>query len=147
MFWTNLPPSLQLPTGADVLPLGSLAGIPDPAASRAVRVGGGGSMHLGPEPIQLDRPAFQRQGRPWYAKILSFCFIIFCFEIGVFLLVFPWLNIWEANMVATYSEWLQDVWGNPYFKGALSGLGLVNIYISLLEIVRLIRRSIDPPLQ
>lgn len=104
-------------------------------------------MHLGPEPVQLDHPAVQRRGRPWYLKILSFCFIVFCFEIGVFLLVFPWLNIWEMNMVATYAEWLQDIWGNPFFKGALSGLGLVNIYISLLEIVRLVRGSAGPPLQ
>jgi hypothetical protein len=109
--------------------------------------GGGGGMSLGPEPMQLDQAAFQRPGRPWYSKILSFCFIVFCFEIGVFLLVFPWLDLWEVNHVATYAEWLQDLWGNPFFKGALSGLGLVNIYISLLEIVRVVRRSMESPLQ
>lgn len=104
-------------------------------------------MPLGPEPVQLDRPAFERRRRPWYSKVLSFCFIVFCFEIGVFLLVFPWLKIWELNNVATYSEWLQDVWGNPFFKGALSGLGLVNIYISLSEIVRMVSRGVESPLQ
>ena len=82
----------------------------------------------------------ERTGRPWYSKLLSLCFIVFCFEIGVFLAVFPWLeNAWETNQAATFAPWLGDIWGNPFFRGALSGLGLVNIYISFLEILRLIR--------
>lgn len=82
----------------------------------------------------------ERAGRPWYSRLLSLCFIVFCFEIGVFLVVFPWLdNKWEANQVASFTPWLADIWGNPFFRGALSGLGLVNIYISFVEILRLIR--------
>jgi hypothetical protein len=82
----------------------------------------------------------ERTGRPWYSKLLSLCFIVFCFEIGVFLVVFPWLdNAWEANQVANFAPWLADIWGNPFFRGALSGLGLVNIYISFLELLRLLR--------
>lgn len=76
---------------------------------------------------------------PWYRKVLGLCFVMFCFEVGVFLVVFPWLDFWDTNNLATYSAWLADVWGNPYFRGALSGLGLANIYISFLEILRLIR--------
>lgn len=77
--------------------------------------------------------------RPWYSKLLGLCFVIFCFEIGVFLVVFPWLDFWDTNSLATYSQALADTWGNPYFRGALSGLGLVNIYISFLEIIRLVK--------
>jgi hypothetical protein len=96
-------------------------------------------MSLGPEPVEVEATALIPRARPWYAKILSFCFVIFCFEIGVFLLVFPWLEYWQNNIAATYASWLEDMWGNPYFRGALSGLGLVNIYISFLEALRLIR--------
>ena len=82
----------------------------------------------------------ERRTRPWYTKLLSLCFVIFCFEIGLFLVVFPWLdNAWEVNRVANFAPWLADVWGSPFFRGALSGLGLLNIYISFLEILRLIR--------
>jgi hypothetical protein len=80
-----------------------------------------------------------RRTRPWYSKILALCLVVFCFEIGVFLLVFPWLELWETNRAATYAAWLADIWGNPFFRGALSGLGALNIYIALLEAVRLIR--------
>lgn len=83
----------------------------------------------------------ERRGRPWYSKLIGLCFVVFCFEIGVFLVVFPWLDVWELNHVASFAPWLADLWGNPYFRGALSGLGLVNIYISFLEILRLVRGS------
>ncbi len=81
------------------------------------------------------------RGRPWYSKLFRLCFIIFCFEIGVFLVVFPWMEVWEANHVAAYASWLADLWGSPFFRGALSGLGFINIYISFVEILRLIRGS------
>ena len=87
----------------------------------------------------MSVPAMPRP-RPWYSKLLSLCFIVFCFEIGVFLVVFPWLdNTWETNQVASLAPWLADIWGNPFFRGALSGLGLVNVYISVAEVLRMIR--------
>jgi hypothetical protein len=88
-------------------------------------------------------PASTPRARPWYSKILGLCFVIFCFEIGVFLVVFPWLDLWETNALALYAPWLADVWGSPYLRGALSGLGLVNIYISFLEILRLVRGQFE----
>lgn len=91
-------------------------------------------------PIPISSEAVERRGgSSWYAKILGFCFVIFCFEIGVFLLVFPWLRMWDTNQLASYWPWLRDVWTSPFFRGALSGLGLVNIYISLLEMLKLLR--------
>ena len=89
--------------------------------------------------MPIAAPAIERRGRPWYNKVLRFCFVVFCFEIGAFLIVFPWLDVWQNNRLPAYAWWLEDLWGNPYFRGALSGLGLVNIYISMSEIVRLIR--------
>ena len=81
--------------------------------------------------------------RPWYSKILSLCLVVFCFEIGVFLIVFPWLDAWESNRAATYAPGLGDVWGSPFFRGALSGLGLVNIYIACAEGMRLLRGMVS----
>jgi hypothetical protein len=36
------------------------------------------------------------------------------------------------------------MWVSPYFRGAISGLGVVNIYISLLEVVSMRRRRVEP---
>lgn len=96
------------------------------------------------DPQSLGTPTDRTLARgTWYSKVLRLCFVIFCFEIGVFLVVFPWLNLWDTNSLSTYTSWLADIWGNPYFRGALSGLGLANIYISFLEILRLIRGQVE----
>ncbi|MBI4907404.1 MAG: hypothetical protein HY820_27510 [Acidobacteria bacterium] len=75
----------------------------------------------------------------WYHKAGAVLFAIFCFELGVFLLVFPWLDFWEQNFFATWKPEVQQVWMNAYFRGLVSGLGLVNIFVSFIEIVRLRR--------
>jgi hypothetical protein len=75
----------------------------------------------------------------WTAKLAALLFILFSFEIGVFLLVFPWLEPWQNNWMAEVAPWLRGVWENPFFRGALSGLGFVNICIALLEAFRLRR--------
>ncbi len=77
----------------------------------------------------------------WHAKLLSVCFALFCFEVGVFLLVFPWLDSWGLNYLSTVSPTLESIWLDPFFRGAVSGLGLVNIYIAFLAVFRLLRVS------
>ena len=52
------------------------------------------------------------------------------------MLVFPWLDPWQNNWVADLLPGLARLWGNPFFRGALSGLGFVNIYIALVEAFR-----------
>lgn len=83
-------------------------------------------------------PVIARSPTHWYKKLGALLFVIFCFELGVFLLVFPWLDPWDNNWVADLS-WLANVWDSAYFRGALSGLGLLNIYISCVEVFRLRR--------
>jgi hypothetical protein len=80
----------------------------------------------------------------WYHKLGIILFVIVCFEVGVFLLIFPWTQQWDANSVANVLPWLRDYWTSSYFRGAWSGLGVLNIYISIGELLRL-RRSGRPP--
>ena len=79
----------------------------------------------------------------WVHKLGIFLFIIVCFEVGAFLTVFPWTPQWDSNSVANLFPLLRDLWTNSYFRGALSGLGLLNIYISLGEVARLRRPRAD----
>jgi len=79
----------------------------------------------------------------WFHKLASLLFIIVCFEVGVFLLVFPWMDYWSNNSIASLAPWVREFWESTYFRGALSGLGLVNIYISLGEVFRLRRPRTD----
>ncbi|HEX2727313.1 MAG TPA: hypothetical protein VHN20_15945 [Beijerinckiaceae bacterium] len=69
---------------------------------------------------------------PWYQKLATLIALIFCFEVGVFLAVFPWITDWRMNYLAVL-----PFWHSPYLRGAISGVGLLNIYIALAEAVRL----------
>ena len=85
-----------------------------------------------------------RRRRPWYWKLFGLIFVLICFEVGVLLLVFPWMQIWDHNFLISQLPWLSAIWTSPFFRGAVSGLGLVNIYISFLEVLSLVRTSAPP---
>ncbi len=84
----------------------------------------------------------------WFHKVSAVLFIIFCLEVGLFLVIYPWTDGsggWDQNWFATVllmkvPRWNQ-YWQNLYFRGAVSGLGLVDLYISVGEILRLRRFS------
>lgn len=76
----------------------------------------------------------------WSRKLGIVLIVIFCFELGTVLVVFPWLDPWSNNWVADFAPWLSHVWDNGFFRGGVSGLGLLNIFISISEAGRL-RRS------
>lgn len=73
------------------------------------------------------------------SKLLGLLLVIICFEIGVFLIAFPWMDAWGTSSIPAWSPALLDLWENNYFRGALSGLGIVNVWISFLEMLRLLR--------
>jgi hypothetical protein len=83
-------------------------------------------------PAGITPPADTRFVR-WHRRILGLCLVIFAFELGFFLLVFPWLKNWDLNLLPLRSRFLSSVWLNPYFRGALSGVGLLNIYVAVAE--------------
>jgi hypothetical protein len=111
------------------------------------------------EPPQLgacsEEPAGHSQGRArqsWVQRLSSVLFIVFCFEVGLFLLVYPWTESWSRN----YFSWLpgrhlepawRQAWNNTYVRGAVSGLGAANLWIALGEVFRLFssrHRETDP---
>ena len=77
----------------------------------------------------------------WYHKMAAILSAIFCFEVGVFLVVFPWMDYWPSNYFAGLSPWWFRIWSSNYFRGGLSGLGLLNIYIAFVQVFRLRRFS------
>jgi hypothetical protein len=85
-----------------------------------------------PEASSEIGPAYR-----WYHKFGAVLFATFCLEIGFFLLVFPWTG-WADDFAAFKPEW-RRYWANLYVRGAISGLGIVNLYISFMEIFRLRR--------
>jgi hypothetical protein len=82
-----------------------------------------------------------KRARTWQSRLLGVCFAIFTLEVGLFLVIFPWMDdTWDLNYFNSVMPALQNVWDDPYFRGALTGLGFVNIYIACQEVIRVLRR-------
>lgn len=91
--------------------------------------------------MNAPSPALPAPSKPsgsmrWPRRILGFCLVVFAFELGLFLLIFPWLKAWGMNWIPVHSRQFAPFWMSAYFRGAVSGLGLLNIYVSLAEAVR-----------
>ena len=79
------------------------------------------------------------QKRSTTSKLLGLLVVVVCFEVGVFLVVFPWMDAWGRSTIPVFSPDMIELWESNYFRGALSGLGLINIWISFQEMLRLLR--------
>jgi len=69
-------------------------------------------------------------------RLLAVAFILFCFEIGLFLVFVPWSALWENNVLLTYSMLLRGLLLNNFVRGAVSGLGVVDVVLGLSELGR-----------
>jgi hypothetical protein len=73
-------------------------------------------------------------------------FIAFFFEIGFALLVVPWSGFWDRNYFAEALPPIHAFITNNFVRGAVSGLGLINIVAGLGEIIAvLIARNLEHP--
>jgi hypothetical protein len=92
------------------------------------------SSHETAGTIPIERPVYR-----WYHKLSAAVLIALCIEIGLFLLVFPWTGYWVNNYFSSFLPEWRRYWMNLYFRGAVSGLGVANLFLALGEIFRLRR--------
>lgn len=59
----------------------------------------------------------------------------------------PWSAFWERNYFGQVSPGLREFITNNYLRGAITGLGLVNLWIALVELADLVggRLARTPP--
>ena len=58
----------------------------------------------------------------------------FFFEAGLVLLIVPWSIYWERNYFVQFLPVLEPFLNSDYVRGAVSGLGLVNLLAGFVEI-------------
>lgn len=85
-------------------------------------------------------PAAPVTQKVWPRRLLRVALALFTVEIGLFLAIFPWTDYWNFNYFQQAIPGLQDLWDQPAFRGAVTGLGLVNIYLAGLQVVNAFRR-------
>ena len=67
--------------------------------------------------------------------------ILLALETGLFLILVPWSSVWDRNFLMGYLALLQPILRSHYVRGAVSALGLVNIWLGLAEAWTLVQRG------
>lgn len=78
------------------------------------------------------------------AKLTVIFFIILCLMVGVFLTLLPWVNFgglvdWGDNYILnlitqkTGLMFIKDMVASGWFRGAVTGLGILNIFLAFWE--------------
>jgi hypothetical protein len=76
-------------------------------------------------------------------KLTILFFILICFEIGILLVILPWIPSpsWSENYLLVLAAdkahwpWLALAMKSGYARGAVTGLGVLNILLGVWEIV------------
>lgn len=63
-------------------------------------------------------------------RIYRAILVVLCFEMGALLLYLPWSMFWEQNYFLAHFPSLMPVLLHPSFRGAVSGLGALDIFLA-----------------
>jgi hypothetical protein len=73
---------------------------------------------------------------PFFVKYTLVVYVVFCIYVGGALLIMPWVSwIWENNYFLFRFPSAKPLVLSPFFRGAVSGLGLLTILIGIEEIL------------
>lgn len=72
--------------------------------------------------------------------------VAFFFEIGFALLVVPWSSFWDRNYFAEAVPAVHTIITNNFVRGAVSGLGLINLISGLGELISILLARPAPSL-
>ncbi len=73
-------------------------------------------------------------------------FVLFFVEVGFVLIVIPWSAFWDRNYFAQMIPVLQPLLTNNFVRGAVSGLGLINVLVGVGELLSIVAsRAQDRP--
>jgi len=65
---------------------------------------------------------------------------------GLLLILIPWSAFWDRNYFAQAVPWMREVLTSNYVRGAVTGLGLINVYSALMALADLFSaKAADDP--
>jgi hypothetical protein len=72
----------------------------------------------------------------WAHRLSMVILVVFCIELGMLLTVLPWTRVWTENSLLTSYPPLSAALRNLFVRGAITGLGLLDIWIGIGDAVR-----------
>jgi hypothetical protein len=64
-------------------------------------------------------------------RIYRALLVVLAFEMGALLLYLPWSMYWEQNYFLRHSPLLMHIMLHPTFRGAVSGIGVLDILLAI----------------
>ena len=104
-----------------------------------VDIAAGGGSGLSITPAAPSSPSPRGDAATKAQRILRVVLALFCFEIGLILLMLPWTLLWDNNYFFSLGESTRSFLLSSYVRGGVSGLGVVNLWLAAAETVRLIK--------
>lgn len=71
----------------------------------------------------------------WMQRTFLVIFVVLCIEFGLVLIVVPWTPAWTSNSLLGNMPRLRTLLDENFVRGAISGLGLMNIWLAISEAV------------
>ncbi len=65
------------------------------------------------------------------SRLLRVVLLLVWLEAGLALILVPWSEVWEINFFVYQYPSLGLFANNPFVRGAISGLGLMNVFLVL----------------
>ncbi len=93
-----------------------------------------------PLPANMDP---QGGGKPlariidWICRLFYILYILASLYIGIFLLCLPFQRFWDNNYMLYLYPQFRPLVANPFFKGFVLGLGIINILIGVREVAHI----------
>ena len=70
--------------------------------------------------------------------------LIILFELGAVLVFLPWLDLWESNYFLTHYPMIRPFLLHPSLRGAITGLGSLDILLAVDSLRMLMRIKSTP---
>ncbi len=89
-------------------------------------------------PAAPGRPSLPRRIHNVLSQIT---YLLFCLEVGLVLLLLPWTLLWDNNYFFSLQPQYSEFWLSNRLRGAVSGIGLINLWMGFEEAARIVRRQ------
>ena len=72
----------------------------------------------------------------WRERLKLVIFVVFCIELGIFLIVYPWTPLWAENSLLLDYPTMAWILGTGVARGMVSGLGILDIGIGIWQAIQ-----------
>jgi hypothetical protein len=72
----------------------------------------------------------------WLQRVFVVVYVLFCIELGLVLITLPWTKFWFSEGWLAQWPTLRNFLHLGFVRGAVSGLGLLDIWLGVIEAVR-----------